>query len=297
MDVTNFKLLDELKKMIQNVSEVEDSGEEGCDDEEEREEDDTTNNGDIKKVFVDCKHPQVVTELSFRICTQCGKEMEKESNYDKEWRFYPKDKTQGDTTRCHMRKNDAKTIHKDLENLGFNSKIVNTSNELYQQVTQGKIYRGNSRKSIVFACVYSAFKMNDNPQTCENLIRIFNLKRKVGLKGLKHIHLNIDKSSQIQNHRITPKHIIAEMMQKFITSDSNQINEVYTIYENVKNKSSILNRSRPNSTAAGILYYYILKNGKSITLKQFSKEVELSELTIKKIVKQIDIINETTLLK
>lgn len=244
-----------------------------------------------------CQHKQIVTELSFKICTECGKEVEKENNYDKEWRFYPKDKTQGDTTRCHMRKNDARTIHKDLENLGFNSKIINTANDLYQQVTQGKIYRGNSRKSIVFACVFSAFKMNNNPQTCESLIRIFNLKRKIGLKGLKHIHLNIEKDSQIQNYRITPKHIISEMMQKFITSDPNQVNEVYAIYEYVKNKSSILNRSRPNSTAAGILYYYILKNKKSITLKQFSKEVELSELTIKKIVKQIDLIYDTTFIK
>lgn len=273
----NFKLLDELK-MFSN-------------------EQDTATVISLNNS--DCEHKEYITELSIKICTNCGKELEKEINYDKEWRFYPaKDnKIQSDTTRCHMRKNDVRTIHKDLENLGFNSKIINTANELYQQVTQGKIYRGNSRKSIVFACVFSAFKMNNNPQTCDNLIRIFNLKRKVGLKGLKHIHLNIEKDTQIQNIRITPYHIIMDIMQKFIMTDPNQVSEVQSIYEFVKNKSSILNRSRPNSTAAGILYYYILKNNKSITLKQFSKEIELSELTIKKIVKQIDLIYGTSYMK
>jgi transcription initiation factor TFIIIB Brf1 subunit/transcription initiation factor TFIIB len=269
----NFQILNELKKFL-----IE-----------------TVNNGVDKG---ECQHEEVVTELSVKVCTKCGYEIDKELNYDKEWRFYQsKEKLQGYATRCHVRKNNVKTIHKDLENLGFNSKIINTANELYQKVTQGKIYRGNSRKSIIFACVFSAFKIHGNPQTCENLIRIFNLKRKLGLKGLKYIHLNIEKDTQIQNIRITPYHIISEMMQKFIPSDSKQVEEVHAIYEYIKDKSSVLNRSRPNSTAAGIIYYYILKNKKSITLKQFSNEVELSELTIKKIVKEIDTIYNTKLIK
>jgi transcription initiation factor TFIIIB Brf1 subunit/transcription initiation factor TFIIB len=269
---TNFQILNELKKiLIENVND---------------------------NVGTECQHEEIITELSVRVCTKCGCEIDKELNYDKEWRFYQnKEKTQNDTTRCHIRKNNIKTIHKDLENLGFNNKIINTANELYQKVTQGKIYRGNSRKSIVFACVFSAFKIHNNPQTCENLIRIFNLKRKLGLKGLKYIHLNIEKDTQVQNIRITPYHIISEMMQKFITTEPKQVEEVHSIYEYVKNKSTVLNRSRPNSTAAGIIFYYILKNKKSITLKQFSKEIELSELTIKKIVKEIDVIYGTNLIK
>lgn len=279
MDTLNFQILDELKKIL-NENELETGGLNPVD-------------GSDK-----CTHEDVATEAASRICMKCGYEIDKELNYDKEWRFYQnKDSKMNDTTRCHMRKTDVKTIHKDLENLGFNNKIVNTANDLYQKVTQGKIYRGNSRKSIVFACVFSAFKMHDNPQTCENLIRIFNLKRKIGLKGLKHIHLNIEKDTQIQNIRITPYHIISDMMQKFITTDQNPVKEVHAIYDFIKNKSSILNRSRPNSTAAGVIYYYILKNKKSLTLKQFSNEVELSELTIKKIVKQIDLIYGTNLIK
>lgn len=274
----DISILNELKKILQDENKSSDK--------------------DVKPVSNKCTHDEIVCEMALRICTKCGCEVEKEFNYDKEWRSYQNnDKSQSDTTRCHIRKNDVKTIHKDLENLGFNNKIINTANELYQKVTQGKIYRGNSRKSIVFACVFSSFKIHNNPQTCENLIRIFNLKRKIGLKGLKHIHLNIEKDTQVQNIRITPYHIISDMMQKFITTDSSQLDEVHSIYEYVKNKSSILNRSRPNSTAAGIMYYYILKHKKPITLKQFSKEVELSELTIKKIVKQIDLIYGSNLIK
>lgn len=289
----NFQLLNEMKKILSEnapintnhdfASTFSDSSDDLSADESDTEE---------------CMHTDVVTEMSIKICTKCGYEIEKELNYDKEWRYYPnKEKSQNDTTRCHIRKSNVKTIHKDLENLGFNTKIINTANKMYQTVTGGKIYRGNSRRGIIFACVFNAFKIHNNPQTCENLLRIFNLKRKLGMKGLKYIHLNIEKDMQVQNIRITPCHIISDMMQKFITSEPKQVEEVYKIYEHVKNKSSILNRSRPNSTAAGIIYYYILKHNKPITLKQFSKEIELSELTIKKIVKQIDVIYETNFMK
>lgn len=240
-----------------------------------------------------CPHENIVTELASRVCMDCGHELEQELKYDKEWNvYYASDKAASarDTSRCYMRKVCSKNIFKDLENLGFNAKIIHTANELYQHVTQGKIYRGNSRKSIVFAVCFHAFKLNGNAQTSDNLIRIFGLKRKIGLKGLKYIHLNIPKEIQIPNIRITPEHIINDIMQRFIGSEQDQIQKVMDIYNSVKDKSNLLSRSRPTSTAAGIIYYYILQTKKSITLKQFSREVELSELTIKKIVRELTLL-------
>ena len=59
------------------------------------------------------------------------------------------------------------------------------------------------------------------------------------------------------------------------------------IYKSVKNKSSKLNRARPRSLSSSIVYYWILKNSINISLKEFSKKVELSELTIQKNIKEI----------
>jgi transcription initiation factor TFIIIB Brf1 subunit/transcription initiation factor TFIIB len=58
----------------------------------------------------------------------------------------------------------------------------------------------------------------------------------------------------------------------------------------VKNRSSNLNRARPNSIASAIIYYWITKKNINITLKEFAKKTNLSEITISKISKEISTI-------
>ncbi len=58
-------------------------------------------------------------------------------------------------------------------------------------------------------------------------------------------------------------------------------------YVKIKNRSSILNCSRPQSVASGIVRYYILLHGKEISMAEFRAKVKLSELTINRIVKEI----------
>ena len=59
------------------------------------------------------------------------------------------------------------------------------------------------------------------------------------------------------------------------------------LFNQIKNRSSRINRSRPQSTASGLVFYWICKNNKNITLKQFKKTVSLSEITINKIAREI----------
>ena len=48
-----------------------------------------------------------------------------------------------------------------------------------------------------------------------------------------------------------------DAVDKFEDDDS-QKHDVIQIYRKIKNKSSILNRSRPQSVASGLVRYYIL---------------------------------------
>ena len=75
-------------------------------------------------------------------------------------------------------------------------------------------------------------------------------------------------------------------MEKFSATES-QKKEVIELYHQIKNKSSKLNRSRPQSVASGLVYFWICSKQKDITLKQFTKKVSLSELTVNKIAKEI----------
>ena len=122
---------------------------------------------------------------------------------------------------------------------------------------------------------------------CDTLIRIFALDRKTGLKGLKHVNLNAPKTSLIHTTYITPANLVEEIMDKF-SATQEQKAEVIALYEQIKNKSSKLNRSRPQSVAAGLTYYWICKNKKDISIKDFTNNVNLSELTVTKIYKAIE---------
>lgn len=235
-----------------------------------------------------CIHEHTSEVSGVVLCVDCGEEIEKNITHEKEWRYYGNSDTKhsSDPNRCQMRKIDDKSIFKDVENMGFSDKIITMANKIYMQVTGGKIHRGNSRKAIVFACIFHAYKLSGKPHACESLIDIFNLDRKTGLRGLKHVNLNIPKESIVHTSHITPANLVDEIMNKFSASDQ-QKHEVISLYELVKNKSSKINRSRPQSIAAGLTYYWICQNNKNITMREFIEKVNLSELTITRISKEI----------
>ena len=237
---------------------------------------------------LECDHININTESGLIFCSDCGKELEKAIFHEKEWRYYGQsdNKRSSDPNRVHIRKIEDRNIYKDVENMGFSDKIVSIANQIYIQVTKGQIFRGNSRKAIVFACIFHAYKLIGKPQTHENLIKIFDLNRKIGLKGLKHVNLNAPKDSNIHTTYITPVNLVEDIMDKFRATDD-QKNEVINLYNKISNKSSKINRSRPQSVASGLTYYWIKTKGLDITLKEFAKKADLSELTINKIAKEI----------
>lgn len=244
-----------------------------------------------------CLHEETIDENGTSFCANCGIEREKTTFNQKEWRFYGQSdsKKTSDPNRVHFRKIDERTIYKDVETMGFSDKIVSQANELFIKVTNGQIFRGNSRRAIIFACIFQSFKVNNKAQTHEKLIKIFDLSRKIGLKGLKYVSLNSPKDSIIHTTYITPINLVEEIMDKFNASVE-QKKEVANIYSQIKNKSSKINRSRPQSVSAGLIYYWICLKGMEISLKEFASKTDLSELTILKIAKEIAEIMKTPLL-
>jgi len=241
-----------------------------------------------------CQHKSRIVEGGVELCMDCGEEIDSGVFFDKEWRYYgPADSRHtSDPNRCQARKSDEKSIHKDVEGMGFSEKIISLANQIYTDVTEAtdeenhRIFRGNSRKSIVFACIFHAYKLSGNPQSCESLIPMFSITRKAGLKGLKFVNRNAPKQSPVRTTYITPINLVEEIMDKFSASRE-QKDEVIELYSKIHNRSDKLNRSRPQSVASGLTYYWICKKNKNITIKEFSKKVGLSELTVNKISKEI----------
>lgn len=235
-----------------------------------------------------CEHKNCTNENGNLVCFDCGKEIEKTVFQEKEWRYYgiSDSKRSSDPNRVHIRKIDDRNIYKDVENMGFSDKIIYLANQLYIQVTKGQIFRGNSRKAIVFACIFHSFKIQGKPQSHEKLIKIFQLNKKTSLKGLKFVNLNAPKESLIHTTYITPVNIIEDIMDKFEATNE-QKKEVIDLYDKIKNKSSKINRSRPQSIACGLIYFWVSYKNIDVSIKNFAKKADLSELTIIKLAKEI----------
>jgi hypothetical protein len=67
--------------------------------------------------------------------------------------------------------------------------------------------------------------------------------------------------------------------------------EINSLFEKVKNKSHLLNRSRNQSLISSLIFHYISekrgKGGNTMNIKEFGKCVKLSDMAILKIVKEI----------
>lgn len=226
--------------------------------------------------MISCDHNDFIVDKNIMVCINCGKCIQKIFNQERDWK--------SQQSRNIL---DEKNIFKDVENLQFSENILQISNSLYIQVTNEKIYRGNARKGIISACIFHAYKIIGKPQIYKKIIRLFNISKKVGLKGLKFVSINAPKNSIIFKTCITPLTYIEYYMEK-LQADENDVINIKNLFNEVDiTFNSKLNRSRPQSVGAGLVYYWLIENNKKISLKTFSKITELSELTITKLEKDI----------
>lgn len=239
-----------------------------------------------------CAHMTTNTCKGIETCSLCGIELYQELALDPEWRFYGStdSRNKADPSRCFLRKIEEKTIFKDLHNLNLPRSIIEEANRLYSVVTTGKIQRGNTRKAIIFACIFNAYKYQGNPQCPEELQIKFVLSKKEISKGLNFFNLNIGKFKKPVY--ISAEHIIPKVMRLF-SAKQYHIDQVQTLYMKIKDKSILLNRSNPRSTVSGLVYYYCRLIDKEVTSVRFSEIVGLSPITICRIAKIVSAMLQT----
>ena len=76
-------------------------------------------------------------------------------------------------------------------------------------------------------------------------------------------------------------------MEKLNIKDGH-VQNVLDLYNKIKYSSSILVRSNPQSVSSSLVYYYLKKLAPELQLSSFSKIVNLSDITIMKIVSEIE---------
>jgi transcription initiation factor TFIIIB Brf1 subunit/transcription initiation factor TFIIB len=230
-----------------------------------------------------CEHQNIITEHSISSCAECGMEVVKNTS---DWLNDFEDIKNVSSQQYCIRKVKTKSLYDDIQHLNISQRIKDIANDIYLSICENT-RRGVTRRGIIFGCLFHAFKIIENPQTCDKLTQIFNIERKDALNGLKYIHKNAPKQASLRHAYISVENIICDFMIKFNTSLENK-EQILNLYRKIKNVSSMLNRRRPQSVSAGIIYYYMTEVLKrDISIKDYRQVVKLSELTIQKICKEV----------
>ena len=238
-----------------------------------------------------CEHQNIIKQNEKEICSDCGIEVYQQLSLEPEWRYYGENDSRHftDPNRCQIRKIEDKGIYKDVESMNFESDIMEEANKLYNMITSETIRRGNFRKSVIFACIFNAYKYKGKPISSDELQEHFKLSKKDISTGLKFYNLKGKEIKEIKEKKtihISPIIFIPRIMKKF-NSNQEHINKVIDLYKMIQNKSSLINRSNPQSVISGLVFYYCRLIGKNITCSKFSSIVNLSDITISRISKNI----------
>jgi transcription initiation factor TFIIIB Brf1 subunit/transcription initiation factor TFIIB len=238
-----------------------------------------------------CEHQNIIKQNEKEICSDCGIEVYQQLSLEPEWRYYGENDSRHftDPNRCQIRKIEDKGIYKDVESMNFESDIIEEANKLYNMITSETIRRGNFRKSVIFACIFNAYKYKGKPISSDELQEHFKLSKKDISTGLKFYNLKGKEIKEIKEKKtihISPIIFIPRIMKKF-NSNQEHINKVVDLYKMIQNKSSLINRSNPQSVISGLVFYYCRLIGKNITCSKFSSIVNLSDITISRISKNI----------
>lgn len=245
-----------------------------------------------QKPSTDCKHDRMtVTEDGNEVCEECGLETPHELDNSPEWRFYKENDTKqsSDPSRCFLRKYEEKSIYRDIEGYQLPTEVIERANSSYATVTEESILRGNSRKGLIVACIFYAYEDLGHRQSQDEIKQFFNINKKILSNGMKMFNLKIKRSPVYT----TPIDFIPKILAKFNLSEKH-IHFVNTLYTKICIKSSFINRSNPDSIAAGLSYFVLKHINYPISLSDFSKRVGLSDITIHKISKKIkDVVEES----
>jgi transcription initiation factor TFIIIB Brf1 subunit/transcription initiation factor TFIIB len=284
-------------------------------------------NTDEEPQICNCGSTKIVVEDCMQICALCSSIIGKVIDNTAEWRYYGGDNKCDDPSRCGLPTNsllpksslgsmiggnkyssnyDIRLIRKyqmwnampynerALWNVfdkltsvsssnGIPQKIIDDAKVLYKRASEKKISRGHNKEGLIASCIYHACLINKIPKSSKDIAAMF---------GISHVTLNKGNTRfqtllQLNVSSPNPIDFISQYGNNLnmSISDINKCKELVKLIE----ENEIMNDNSPTSSAAGILYYYSTVKGLGYSKKSFAKACNVSEVTIIKCYKLINI--------
>lgn len=239
----------------------------------------------------ECEHAIHFEVDGINICKACGCQVEL-LDFQPEWRYYgaSDNRSSRDPSRCHRSKESTRggidKVFQDAKLGHITLAIRKKTEQKYKQIVGGETVRGTGRKAIVAASLLFTFREVGDIRTADEVGGLFGLSKQEMSFGLTKYHAKFPES-RLDN--IKPSDLIRRIMQ-LTKVDMTHYKNILRISKCLDKVDTTLNRSSPQSVASAIVYLYIcltpeIKKAAGFTKTKFARDVNLSDITITKLVK------------
>lgn len=253
---------------------------------------------DKGSIIIECKHEDLCQiDQGLFVCKDCCEE-QKRFDFNPEWRYYGSNdnRSRRDPSRCHYTKGSNSleaTFNK--RDIHLPQSIRDETQRKYNKIieelkkTQGKnTVRGKRKDSIVAACLFHTYHDFGEYRTSDHIRQFFELSQKKMSSGMKEYASTFPED---RKKTISPENLLRwQMTQAGIHID--HYSKIRTIARYLEGSSRHLKRSNPQSVSAAILYFYLClypkyKDKLGLSKSKFAERVNLSEITVTKLVKEV----------
>jgi len=219
--------------------------------------------------FSECPHFETIEEICRTICVNCGYVL-----------------TENFISSSHIknvgmkrRKKDECSIYNDIPS-HIPQSIKDATIKIYLKVMNGEKHRSTTpNRAVILACLYHASLCAKNDVSYDDLLEMFKMPQQMANKGFATVvSANIVDIKETISKTNEEENIIRTILRNLNMAQF--LRPISAIYFLMKTRSDLLHTSLVKSVISGCVYFWIVHKKIGKSLKEFSKNMEMSQHTI-----------------
>jgi transcription initiation factor TFIIB len=186
------------------------------------------------------------------------------------------------------------------QNSGMPKIFIDNAMIIHKDISEQKMFRGINRDGIKAASIYISCRLNGCPRTAHEIAEIFHLDKTSATTGcsmavniLHNIERNIEPSLQTDLCFTLPSSFIERYCSRL--NFNQELTMLSKFVANKIEKNNIITDNIPHAIAAGIVYFVAQNCQMNVTKQEIKTVCGVSEVTINKCFKKLEILRETLL--
>lgn len=186
------------------------------------------------------------------------------------------------------------------QNAGIPRIFIDHAMIIYKDISEQKMFRGMNRDGIKAASIYISCRLNGCPRTAHEIAEIFKLDKTSATNGcsmavniLHNIERSIEPSKQTELCTTLPSSFIERYCSKL--NINNELTMLCKFVSLKIEKNNTITDNIPHAISAGIIYLISQNCNLNISKNDIKIVSGVSEVTINKCFKKLDVISNTLL--